>query len=131
MIIYKIPIKIKIAKTSKAKRQYFRLNMNEYRNTHYQVLNKAKLLFKKYVKKVYSTNHLNSPITIEYTLFHKTNRKFDQNNIYSIADKFFCDYLVDTHIIIDDNYHYIGLTKFNKPVICNQLKEDFIIVKIY
>jgi len=88
----------------------FALNLNVYRNAHYQVLNKAKIIFKNQLL-------INHPelyrikadrIEIEYYIERCDYRKFDTMNIISIVDKFFCDALVEAGCIPDDNYNYVS-----------------------
>lgn len=87
----------------------FSLNLNDYRNTHYQVLNKAKIIFKNQLL----INHPElyrikaSRVEIEYFIERCDNRIFDTKNIESIVDKFFCDALVESGCIHDDNYNYV------------------------
>lgn len=88
----------------------FVLNLNDYRNTHYQVLNKAKIIFKNQLL-------INHPelyrikadrVEIEYFIERCDHRIFDTKNIESIVDKFFCDALVEVGCIHDDNYNYVS-----------------------
>lgn len=94
-----LPLKIPISST-----KYFALNLNTYRNAHFQVLNKAKKNFTEAVlPKIYEIPSLNKA-KITYTLFPGSKRLCDISNICSIVDKFFCDALVEANCLIDDNY---------------------------
>lgn len=88
-------------------REYFTLNLNPYRVTHYQILNKAKIEYKELLREQLKTLVFNTPIEINYTLYPKTKRLCDISNILSIHDKFFCDALTSYHCIPDDNYLYV------------------------
>lgn len=88
----------------------FALNLNDYRNTHYQVLNKAKIIFKNQLLINYPelTRIKAQRVEIEYYIERCDNRKFDIMNVISIVDKFFCDALVEVGCIHDDNYNYVS-----------------------
>ena len=95
-----VPACIILSKRKKAKKYY--LNMNNYRNWHYQVNNQIKKKFKaiiaeelKYIPKI---KYIHS---LEYELIITNKRKRDRMNIYSIVDKFFCDALQEYKIIDD------------------------------
>jgi hypothetical protein len=112
----------------------FQLNLNYYRNAHYQVLNKAKIQFKNNL--IYEYPELAcmgqaSEIFIEYTVVPNNKRKFDTGNLISIVEKFFLDALVDSGVIEDDNYTIVKETK-TKPVeeIDVELKNKKIIIDV-
>jgi hypothetical protein len=88
----------------------FSLNLNVYRNAHYQVLNKAKIIFKNKLLAEYPelTRIKANRVIIEYLITRCDNRKFDTMNIVSIVDKFFLDALVEFGCISDDNYNYVA-----------------------
>lgn len=84
------------------------LNLNNYRNAHYQILNKAKVNFKHLVTKEISKLPVFKRIdSIEYSLYRDTHRHCDVANVCSIVDKFFCDALVEAQKLPDDNYEYL------------------------
>lgn len=94
-----LPLKVPISSTKS-----FALNLNTYRNAHYQVLNKAKKNFTEIVlPKIYEIPPLDKA-KITYTLFPGSKRLCDVSNICSIVDKFFCDALVEANCLVDDNY---------------------------
>ena len=97
-----LPIKVK-----KSKAKWFYLNLNGYRNAHYQVLNVSKKNFKNEVEKeIVKLPKLNKVI-LRYFLYPGTAHLCDVANICSIVDKYFCDALVELGIIPDDNYTYL------------------------
>jgi len=112
----------------------FQLNLNYYRNAHYQVLNKAKIQFKNNLLCEYpelACMEQASEIFIEYTVVPNNKRKFDTGNLISIVEKFFLDALVDSGVIEDDNYTIVKETK-TKPVeeIDVELKNKKIIIDV-
>ena len=84
------------------------LNLNNYRNAHYLVLNKAKVNFKELVNNEISKLPKFTELSnIEYVLYRDTKRHCDVANVCSIVDKFFCDALVEAGKLPDDNYEYL------------------------
>lgn len=99
--MWKVDLPLKIPISSKS---FFTLNLNTYRNAHYQVLNTAKKNFTKAVlPKIYEIPPLDKA-KITYTLFPGTKRLCDVSNICSVVDKFFSDALVEANCLNDDNY---------------------------
>lgn len=89
------------------------LNLNVYRNAHYQSLDKAKKLFKELVKPQLEQLPKFDRVHLRYTLYPKTKRLCDIANICSIVDKFFSDALVETRHLEDDNYTFVeGISFF-------------------
>ena len=89
----------------------FILNLNNYRNTHYRVLNNAKVTYKLYMKKqIEKLPKLQPPIQITYTVFKGDKRNCDIGNICSVHQKFFEDALVELGKLPDDNHNMIKRT---------------------
>lgn len=88
----------------------FALNLNVYRNAHYQVLNKAKIIFKNQLLSEYPELEKikASKIEVGYLIERCDNKKFDTMNVLSIVDKFFLDALVEFGCIPDDNYNHVS-----------------------
>ena len=101
-----LPIGIKIG------RKNFALNLNFYRNAHYQTLNKMKIEFSKVIEPELMKLPSFKSIDLIYTLYPKTKRLCDVSNVCSIVDKFFCDALVNIGKLPDDNYQYIKNIKY-------------------
>ena len=84
----------------------FILNLNNYRNTHYQSLNQAKVVYKEFI----ATQVLLLPemmlISTHMTLYPKTQRRTDVPNVISIHEKFFMDALVELGKLPDDDYYH-------------------------
>lgn len=91
----------------------FILNLNNYRNTHYRVLNNAKVTYKMYMKKqIEKLPKLQPPIQITYTVFKGDKRNCDIGNICSVHQKFFEDALVELGKLPDDNHNMIKRSIF-------------------
>ena len=93
--------------------QKFRLNLNQYRNTHYIILNKAKIAYKELMKEQISRLPELSNISLHYTVYTKTKREFDLSNVCSVVDKFFCDALVELGKLPDDNIKHLSQISFS------------------
>ena len=91
-------------------RKKFALNLNTYRNAHFHVLNQAKKQFmvSLFVEHIDFLNHKFQGVKITYTIIPHNKVMFDTQNVLSIVDKFFCDALVESGIIPDDNYNYVS-----------------------
>ena len=101
-----LPIDIKIGRKNCA------LNLNFYRNAHYQTLNKMKVEFSKVIEPELDKLPSFKSVDLTYTLYPKTKRLCDISNVCSIVDKFFCDALVNKGKLPDDNYQYIKDIKY-------------------
>ena len=91
----------------RTKTKMFTLNMNVYRNTHYHVLNKTKIEYKKAIQEQLDLVSPMQKVKLTFTLYPKTKRLCDISNILSIHDKYFCDALVEAEKLTDDNYQYL------------------------
>lgn len=101
------------------------LNLNQYRNLHYKVLNKAKIVYKFYMEhQIKKLPQLTPPLRITYTVFKGDRRNCDVGNICSVHQKFFEDALVECGKLTDDNhivipevvYRWGGIDKLNPCV---------------
>lgn len=90
-----------------SKKKMFTLNMNVYRNAHFHVLNKAKVEYKKAIQEQVNKLPVMTGMQLSLTLYPKTKRLCDISNILTIHDKFFCDAVVESGKLPDDNYHYL------------------------
>jgi hypothetical protein len=109
MIIDGIPLVLSLSKNKR-----FSMNLNTYRNMHYQVNNKIKKKFKEIIKhKCSIAGDIEIfPVVFKYYIYRKNKRKVDLMNIGSVVDKFTCDALVELGIIPDDNVDYISEVSF-------------------
>lgn len=102
--MYKVnlPLRVQLSKNA-----YFSINLNTYRNTHYQALNKAKIVFKEIIATQLAPIPYITSCKLTYILYPKTKHLQDVSNICSIADKFFCDAMTELGKWEDDNYTVI------------------------
>ena len=94
-----LPISITYGK-KKVKKYY--LNLNGYRNWHYQISNKLKILFKEQVKGNLDFSFAHK-ISITYHYYAPDRRKRDLMNVIAVVDKFFQDALVEEGCILTDD----------------------------
>ena len=93
------------------KKTTFSLNLNQYRNAHFHILNKAKVLFEEAIADQVIKLPKMERLIITYFYFNGTKRQSDVANICSVVDKFFSDTLVNKGIIEDDNFDVLeGVT---------------------
>lgn len=107
-MIVNLPYSIPIGK----KDDKFYVNLNQYRNAHYHTLNSAKIAFKELISDQVKQLPKFNVIKLWYRVFAPSKRLVDTNNICSIADKFFCDALVEAGKLEDDNYNFLIETRF-------------------
>lgn len=86
------------------KNKDFILNLNNYRNAHYQTLNRAKIKYKEVMKSQIEDLPPMERVKVTITLYPGTARKCDLSNVCSIHDKFFMDALVELGKLPDDDY---------------------------
>jgi len=95
----------------------FRLNLNVYRNAHYQVLHQAKKeFFSALLPQIEGIKKKGSvsppPYKLLYVLFVPSTRRVDITNVCSILDKFACDVLVQAGVLRDDDAHTIAAVEY-------------------
>lgn len=122
MIKLTCPVKIEMG--SKKLRTYY-LNLNNYRNWHYQVNNKLKSTFKELMhSQLKDIEPIKEIPSITYTVFFGSRRRADVMNVGAVIDKFLCDALQEYNIIPDDDkeflhtfiFKYGGIDKGNPRV---------------
>ena len=121
-----LPLEIYYTKNRK-----FRLNLNQYRNAHYYTLNNAKKTFQnQLIQELKKYKKFNKKVDLTYTLYPKTKRLVDTNNVLTIVDKFFQDAMVEAEILEDDNWKFVNTTTFkfggkdkDKPRVEVEVKE--------
>ena len=87
------------------------LNLNIYRNLHYQINNHIKDEYRKLMaSQLTGVVYENGIDTLEMHLYKPSKRKIDRSNILCIVEKFFCDAMVYYGCIPDDNDDHIGST---------------------
>lgn len=100
MIINNIPLMVYVSKNKKVA-----LNLNTYRNLHFQLNNKAKKMLLESLKREQLIEGLlpAPPFEFIYKIYRRDKRRSDLMNIGSIVDKFVSDALVTLGYITDDN----------------------------
>ena len=84
------------------------INVNWYRNAHYQTSNSAKIKFKKMIQaQLDQFDKIETPIKIKYTYYKKANNSPDLDNFVGTVKKFFQDALVESGLIEEDNINFI------------------------
>ena len=105
------------------------LNLNIYRNAHFQVLNDIKRKYKEHIYDQVVVLPEFNKIELEYILYPKTKRLCDISNVLSIHDKFFCDALVELGKLPDDNYLHLQNVTYKFGEIDKQNSRVEIIIK--
>lgn len=96
-----------VVPTNKDGSKVFRLNLNAYRNEHYQTLNKAKIVYKELMTPQIKALPTFDKLFLHFVLYPGSSREMDLANVASVTEKFFCDALVELGKIPDDNYKYV------------------------
>lgn len=102
MYLITLPLRVR-----RSKNKWFSLNLNQYRNAHYQVLNKTKIEFTKNIKEQLEGLPTFEKCTFKYTLYPPNKRLCDVANICSVVDKYFSDAFVEAGKMEDDNYLFL------------------------
>lgn len=109
-ITLSLPLSVRVSEKKK-----FILNLNQYRNTHFRVLAKAKENYEALVASIllpYVGIEIKEPVVFTYILWYKSKQDLDISNILCIVDKFVSDAIVKADILVDDNYHVIREIKY-------------------
>lgn len=117
-----LPLSVTLPRKTKADK-VFALNLNVYRNTHYLVLNQAKIAWKNIVQSALcDARELFAipPYRFAYTVFPRSNRKFDLANVLPIVQKFTDDALIEFGIIPDDSYKVIPEITYKFGGVCKE-----------
>ena len=91
------------------KRKKFVLNLNQYRNTHFRLLNGCKINYKAHMSKQINKSKPFSKVLCVYKVYAANRRSFDLGNVCSVHEKFFEDALVELGKLPDDNIDFIPL----------------------
>lgn len=104
-----LPLRVAVSKN-----RDFSLNLNQYRNSHFQTLDKAKKTFTHLAMERIQQQQIPrlERCALEYILYPGTRQLCDVNNVCSVVDKFFSDSLVHAGVIDDDNYTFIADSRF-------------------
>lgn len=99
------PLSVTLQRKKSAGRR-INLNLNWYRNVHFQINNQAKLEYKSLMMpQLARLARLTCPVKIKYRYFLR--QKCDVGNIHAVVEKFFLDVLVSMGKLPDDNIQYV------------------------
>lgn len=98
------PLKVLASKV-----KHFVLNLNQYRNTHYRVLNTCKINYKELMAEQIKKAPKFKKVICLYKVYAPNKRSFDLGNVCSVHEKFFEDAFVELGKLEDDNIDYIPL----------------------
>lgn len=117
--MFSVPVRVK-----KSKNKWFILNLNNYRNAHYKVLNNAKRDYADEVPidliRAQMKGEIVYPIRCHYTYYPDSARIYDRMNVCSVVDKFLMDVLVEKGILKDDNYKLVLMPTFEHGSVSKQ-----------
>ena len=101
----KLPLGVELSPNN-----WWKLNMNVYRNANWRTLSAAKIAFTERVLPTLGDIPELGRVLILYSLFTPDKRLVDLNNVISVVDKFFCDTLVKAGKLTDDNVKILPIT---------------------
>ncbi len=96
-----------------SKKKKFFFNLNVFRNTYFGTLNTVKKKYKLALQDQIKALKPFNTVTITYTLYPKTKRLCDLDNVLSIHAKFAQDALVEGGILSEDNYTIVQHIHFH------------------
>ncbi len=105
-----MPLYITTGVNKKVKRY---INLNQYRNWHYQVNNQIKQMYKDIAYDQLKDLKFHKKIKLSFVLWKRDKRKGDRANPLCIHEKFFCDALTTFECIPDDNDDFINSSTYS------------------
>lgn len=109
-VIISSPLYIDMPRKTKGPKRYH-LNLNYYYHWHFIIKNNLKKAYTNLIEPQIRDLNFNK-IELTLTLFKGTKRRTDRSNVLSIHEKFFCDALVQSGCIIDDNDDFLSSTHY-------------------
>lgn len=94
------------------KKKRYALNLNTYRNLHFQVNNNLKKKYKEIIKEQVKEFTTSYPIEIKVIYYNWTKRKSDLENNCIVHIKYLLDALVEEHRIKTDDYDTVKRIEF-------------------
>ena len=90
-------------------RKRFYFSLNNYRNAHYQTLNKAKKIYSEIVMitVLEAGKQEFDSVEISFTYHPATNRRWDLDNVDAVTRKFVLDALVKCGVLKNDDSGYV------------------------
>ncbi len=124
-----MPLSLQLGKSSKSK--VYHINLNNYRKWHFQTSNPLTKKYKLYAFPQIHKLRFHKKIKLEFVMWRGDKRRIDRANVLSIHEKFFCDALVETGCIRDDDDEWIESTLYRTGGIdMNNPRVDIIITEI-
>jgi len=107
-LVVELPTYVIFERKTKKDKKY-NINLNNYRNWKFIVSNMIKQKYQEGITTSFKGKFKKAKITYEY--YHKGKRRIDMNNVISIVDKFFSDWLVHQGILEDDSIECLVQTE--------------------
>jgi len=113
-MIFKIDMPLHVIESNKTNKKTH-INLNNYRNWHYQKSNNVKKIYSSIVHNLLQKHKFIrlEKIRIEFLMIRGDKRRVDRSNVLSIHEKFFCDAMTNLGIIKDDNDKHIISTSYS------------------
>jgi len=106
MVKLTCPLYITLERKTKPDKKIF-VNMNTYRNLHFQINNKVKVKYKELLKKQLKGVTIKTPVEITYKVYKARNNKLDKMNVVSITSKYLLDAITQLGCWTDDNDDFV------------------------
>lgn len=100
------PLYITIERKTKADKKVF-VNMNTYRNLHFQINNKVKVKYKELLREQLKGIKIKTPVEITYKVYKARNNMLDKMNVVSITSKYLLDAITQLGCWTDDNDDFV------------------------
>ena len=105
----------------------YAINLNVYRNLHYHVNNKIKVIYKNLVKEQLENIKFDGKVSIKYQVFKPSRRKLDKMNVVSITSKYLMDALTSCGCWEDDNDDVIK----DEHILPTEVDRNFPRIEVY
>jgi len=99
------PLTVYLPRKTKTDRAFI-LNLNNYRNTNFHILNQAKQLYKEAMTPQIMRLPDLHKVAVRFVFFPGTRRITDTPNVCSVHDKFFMDAVVECGKMPGDDYRF-------------------------
>jgi Holliday junction resolvase RusA-like endonuclease len=106
MIKVVCPLYVMLERKTKPDKKIF-VNMNTYRNLHFQINNKVKIKYKESVKEQLKGVTIKTPVEITYKVYKARNNKLDKMNVVSVTSKYLLDAITELGCWTDDNDDFV------------------------
>lgn len=100
------PLYIVLERKTKPDKKIF-VNMNTYRNLHFQINNQVKVKYKELLKEQLVGVKIKTPVEITYKVYKARNNNLDKMNVVSITSKYLLDAITEFGCWTDDNDDFV------------------------